>query len=270
MNQIVSNLLVYGKLPEDSILWQLSDICMRLKDGSQDRDVLRTRVFGQVKNLLSVSTDYAFDKNLWQNYLTFLLITSENPFSLVCEKVGAQDGTVNIFVKHDLEMFRQLFHYDFSWMEEALSIDCFYHLTHYKAIRKKELMYNRNVSEKVRALSEKLAEAEDAEAFFFHVTGFYRDYGVGMFGLNKAFRIAGNEDGTVRFLPINNMDAVMLDDLIGYELQKKKLVDNTRAFVEGRAANNVLLFGDSGTGKSTSIRCPSNIRLSLQPDETGR
>ena len=39
MNQIVSNLLVYGKLPEDSILWQLSDICMRLKDGSQDRDV---------------------------------------------------------------------------------------------------------------------------------------------------------------------------------------------------------------------------------------
>lgn len=38
MNQIVSNLLVYGKLPEDSILWQLSDICMRLKDGSQDRD----------------------------------------------------------------------------------------------------------------------------------------------------------------------------------------------------------------------------------------
>ena len=152
MNQIVSNLLVYGKRPEDSILWQLSDICMRLKDGSQDRDVLRTRVFGQVKNLLSVSTDYAFDKNLWQNYLTFLLITSENPFSLVCEKVGAQDGTVNIFVKHDLEMFRQLFHYDFSWMEEALSIDCFYHLTHYKAIRKKELMYNRNVSEKVRAV----------------------------------------------------------------------------------------------------------------------
>ena len=183
MNQIVSNLLVYGKLPEDSILWQLSDICMRLKDGSQDRDVLRTRVFGQVKNLLSVSTDYAFDKNLWQNYLTFLLITSENPFSLVCEKVGAQDGTVNIFVKHDLEMFRQLFHYDFSWMEEALSIDCFYHLTHYKAIRKKELMYNRNVSEKVRALSEKLAEAEDAEAFFFHGARVLRGFRGGLFGL---------------------------------------------------------------------------------------
>ncbi len=50
----------------------------------------------------------------------------------------------------------------------------------------------------------------------------------------------------------------MLDDLIGYEIQKKKLVDNTRAFVEGRKANNVLLFGDSGTGKSTSIKAIVN------------
>jgi predicted AAA+ superfamily ATPase len=51
---------------------------------------------------------------------------------------------------------------------------------------------------------------------------------------------------------------VMLDDLIGYEIQKKKLVDNTEAFVQGRKANNCLLFGDSGTGKSTSIKAIIN------------
>ena len=50
----------------------------------------------------------------------------------------------------------------------------------------------------------------------------------------------------------------MLDDLIGYELQKKKLVENTQAFCDGKAANNVLLFGDSGTGKSTSIKAIVN------------
>ncbi|MBE5972509.1 MAG: ATP-binding protein [Lachnoclostridium sp.] len=258
MNQIVSNLLVYGQLPENSILWQLSDICEKLKNGSESKDALRTRVFGQVKNLLTVATDFAFDKNLWHNYLTFLLITNENPFSIVCEKMGAQEGTVNCFVKHDFEVFMKLFDYDFSWIEEALSIDCFTHLTHYQAIRKKELMYNKNVSEKVRALSEKLETAKDADEFFTFVTDFYKDYGVGMFGLNKAFRIAENPDNSVRFLPINNMDAVMLDDLIGYELQKKKLVENTQAFVDGKAANNVLLFGDSGTGKSTSIKAIVN------------
>ena len=258
MNQIISNLLVYGQPPEDSILWQLADICARLKNGTESRDALRTRVFGQVRNLLAVATDYAFDKNLWHNYLTFLLITNENPFSLVCEKTGAQEGSVNHFVKHDFEMFRKLFDYDFSWLEKELSIDCFTELTHYQAIRKKELMYNKNVSEKVRTLSEALETAADAEEFFRHVTDFYRDYGVGMFGLNKAFRIAENGDGTVRFLPINNMDSVVLSDLIGYELQKKRLIGNTQAFVDGRAANNVLLFGDSGTGKSTSIKAIVN------------
>ena len=95
MNEIVSNLLVYGSLPEDSILWQLADICEKLKDGTETKAALRGRVFHQVKNLLTVATDYAFDKNLWHNYLTFLLITNENPFSLVCEKMGAQEGTVN-------------------------------------------------------------------------------------------------------------------------------------------------------------------------------
>ena len=258
MNQIVSNLLVYGQLPEDSILWQLSDICEKLKNGSESKDALRTRIFGQVKNLLTVATDFAFDKNLWHNYLTFLLITNENPYSLVCEKMGAQEGTVNCFVKHDFEVFMKLFDYDFSWIEEALSVDCFTHLTHYQAIRKKELMYNKNVSEKVRTLSEKLETASNADEFFTFVTDFYKDYGVGMFGLNKAFRIAENVDNSVRFLPINNMDAVMLDDLIGYELQKQKLVENTQAFVDGKAANNVLLFGDSGTGKSTSIKAIVN------------
>jgi hypothetical protein len=80
-----------------------------------------------------------------------------------------------------------------------------------------------------------------------------------MFGLNKAFRINDTQNGEpLRFLPINNMEKVMLSDLIGYELQKEKLVDNTRAFVEGRRANNVLLFGDSGTGKSTSIKAIVN------------
>lgn len=59
-------------------------------------------------------------------------------------------------------------------------------------------------------------------------------------------------------MPITNTDSVLLSDLVGYESQKKKLIDNTEAFVQGRKANNVLLFGDSGTGKSTSIKAIIN------------
>ena len=186
------------------------------------------------------------------------MVTNENPVSITCEKVGANDGSVNHFAKNDFKVFKNLFDFDFSVIEKALDIDCFSQLSNYRAIGKKELMYNKNVSERIIALSAQLEQAPDENAFFDCVTTFYKDYGVGMFGLNKAFRIREKAEGAIEFLPINNMDKVMLDDLIGYELQKKKLVDNTKAFVEGRKANNVLLFGDSGTGKSTSVKAIVN------------
>ena len=258
MYKIVSKLLMYGDMPKDSILMQLSDIFKQMDQDTQSRDELVTRIFTQVKHLLQVATDYGFDKNLWHNYLTYLLITDENPFSLTCEKVGANDGSVNFFAKGDFKAFKALFDFDFSEIEERLGIDCFTRLSQYKAIGKKELMYNKNVSEKVQALSERLEKTANEDEFFDVVTDFYKAYGVGMFGLNKAFRIASRTENHVEFCPINNMDTVMLDDLVGYEIQKKKLVENTEAFVQGRKANNALLFGDSGTGKSTSIKAIVN------------
>ena len=175
MYKIVSRLLIYGDMPKDTILMELADIIRKADNKSQTREELVTRTFNQIKHLLQVATDYAFDKNVLQNYLTFLLITNENPFSITCEKVGANEGSVNDFAKSDFKAFMELFHYDFSSLEEYLGIDCFTRLSNYKAIGKKELMYNKNVSEKVRMLSEKLAAAADENEFFDAVTGFYKE-----------------------------------------------------------------------------------------------
>ncbi len=258
MYREVSKLIMYGSMDKDSILMKMSDIFRKFDNNEESQERLIQDIYTEVKRLLVVATDYGFDKNLWHNYLTFILITNENPFSITCEKIGANDGSVNEFAKNDFKVFMNLFNFDFSKIEKALGINCFSLISNYKAIVKKELMYNKNVSEKVQALSEKLENAKDEEEFFAGVTGFYKDYGVGMFGLNKAFRIIGNENGEVRFNPINNMDKVMLDDLVGYEIQKQKLIENTEAFVQGRKANNTLLYGDSGTGKPTSIKAIVN------------
>lgn len=256
MYREVAKLIIYGN-HEDTILMRMSDIFKKIDRDEETPDKLISDIYEQIKRILEVATDYGFDKNLWHNYLTFYLITNENPFSLTCEKVGANDGSVNEFAKNDFKVFMNLFNYDFKPIEEALGINCFSLISDYKAIVKKELMYNKNVSEKVQALSLKLETAKDENEFFNYVTDFYKAYGVGMFGLNKAFRVIGGDNG-ITFTPINNMDKVMLDDLIGYEIQKKKLVENTEAFVQGRKANNALLFGDSGTGKSTSIKAIVN------------
>ena len=258
MYRDIAKLVLYRNLGENSILMKLSGIFEDLDRGDCPNAELVARIYDQIKRLLDLATDYGFDTNLWHNYLAFILITNENSFSMTSEKVGANDGTVNYFAKNDFKIFKKLFDFDFSEIEEALDIDCFTIVNNYKAIGKKERMYNKNVSTKVQDISRAIEGAKDENDIFKIVTDFYKAYGVGMFGLNKAFRIVHPTNGDMQFVPINNTEDVRLDDLIGYEIQKQKIVENTEAFVAGRKANNALLFGDSGTGKSTTIKAIIN------------
>ncbi len=257
MNREISELFMYGSLPEDSILARLGEIFEEIEEEGFNPSGIVRRIKEQLKRLLILATDYGFDENLWHNYIAFFLMMSENPFSLVCEKSRISEGTVQTIVKEDFVHIRNLFFYDFSKVEEKLGINCFTLMNDYHAVKKNRKIYNWSVSEKVQALSKKLEQAPDADAFYQAVTDFYYDHGVGLFGLNKAFRIE-ERSGGIDFIAINDMDVVALKDLVGYELQKERLIENTEAFVRGKKANNVLLFGDSGTGKSTSIKAIVN------------
>ena len=259
MYREISKFILYRDSLNGTILSELGKVFEDFDRQSATFDNLRTRIYAQVRRLLELATKYGFDNNLWHNYLTFLMITDENPFSLTYEKAGVQEGTVNGFAINDFSVFKALFDFDFAPIESALGINCFSMLSNYRAIAKREQIYNKNVSEKVRALSARIERAADGEEIFGVVAEFYKDFGVGMFGLNKAFRIETDEHCiSMKFRPITNMQSVHLDDLIGYEPQKKALTQNTEAFVCGRAANNLLLYGDSGTGKSTSIKAIVN------------
>lgn len=259
MYREISKLIIYRSSAEDGILSEIGRVFKDFENKTATDDELRTRIYVQVRALLEIATKYGFDNNLWHNYLTFLMITDENPFSLTYEKAGVQEGTVNSFAINDFSVFKRLFDFDFSTIEHALDISCFSTLSSYRAISKREQIFNKSVSEKVRALSRRIESAKNGEEIFYVISEFYRDFGVGMLGLNKAFRIEADPNfQTVKFKAITNMEPVCLSDLIGYESQKKALTENTEAFVNGRGANNILLYGDSGTGKSTSIKAIVN------------
>ena len=259
MYREISNLIIYRDSAEHEILSNLGRVFKDFDTKSATDDDLRTRIYAQVRRLLDVATKYGFDNNLWHNYLTFLIITDENPFSLTYEKAGVQAGTVNSFAINDFATFKRLFDFDFEPIEKALGINCFSTLSNYQAIAKREQIFNKSVSEKVRELSKRIEAAQNGEEIFYTVADFYKNYGVGMFGLNKAFRIETDENSiSFKFNAITNMEPVVLSSLIGYEPQKRALIDNTEAFVNGRGANNLLLYGDSGTGKSTSIKAIVN------------
>lgn len=86
------------------------------------------------------------------------------------------------------------------------------------------------------------------------LASFYRAQGYGFFAQSSAFAV--QDDGTVA--PIVHPDAIRLRDLPGYERQKQQILQNTLAFLDGREANNILLYGDKGTGKSSTVKAVVN------------
>lgn len=258
MYKLVSKLVIYRNIGKESILFQLADICRQFDTGDYNREELTGRILDEVHELMDLATSYGFDHNLWHNYLAWLIAMTENPFTLVSEKVGHVEGTVNQFAKNDFEIFRKLFDYDFTLLEEELGLNCFSLIQNYQSVGKKEQFYSKSVSARVQELSSALEETRTTEEMYEVIMEFYRHYGVGMFGMNKAFRIVTKGDD-MHIVPIVATSGVVLDDLIGYERQKQQLVENTEAFIAGKPANNVLLYGDAGTGKSTSIKALLNM-----------
>lgn len=78
-------------------------------------------------------------------------------------------------------------------------------------------------------------------------------YGYGVFATAKMFRVAGEE-----IVPVRTADEIALDTFIGYEAERKQVFDNTQALIDGKPAANVLLFGDAGTGKSSTVKACVN------------
>jgi len=251
----IEKLIVYRNFVNDEILKEVADIIREFEADATDRDELISRIYNCINKLLAVSTENGFDHNLWQNSLTYRLVRDENPFALSCEKEGDRGGSVVSFVLGDFAIIKGLFHYDFAKVEEELGISCFSVITNYKAIKKADTRINKNVSDKVKDLSRLLNAAKDENEFYERVTEFYKTFGVGKFGLNKSFRIS-EKDGSI--IPITNTVEIRLHELVGYEIQKEKLIANTKAFVDGKRANNCLLYGDAGTGKSSSVKAVLN------------
>lgn len=208
--------------------------------------------------LIELAADYGFEGNLWHCFLALCLADHENAYSTSCEIRGDQGGTLSNLARQDLSVIQQLYKKDIRVLDNYMEGSRVWtELADYQPVGLNCRIFNRRIRDRIIELSIALEQAEDIPAFQYAVTEFYREFGVGKFGLNKAFRIEDDRH-TAAIEPIVNVEHIYLDDIVGYELQKKKLIDNTESFIRGRAANNVLLFGDAGTGKSSSIKAILN------------
>ncbi len=244
-------------MEEGKILQDMAFLMENYGNDYYNQEDLKGLLFDCINEILEMAVSHGFEGNLWHNYLTYLLASHENAYSTSCEIVGAAKGSINVAALHDFEIFKELFDYDFTEMKEVLHAGCLSVILDYQGISGHGKVFNKRIRDRICSLSRGLAGVKDPEEFKSTLTQFYKEFGVGKLGLHKAFRVEHTKD-EVRIVPITKIAHVHLDDLVGYEIAKKKLIDNTKAFVEGRRANNCLLFGDAGTGKSSSIKAILN------------
>lgn len=250
--------VLYRNFEQDQVLTRMTCLMNERATGYMGPKEQRKLFYESAHGLIELAGSYGFSGNLWQNYLTFLLVNQENAFSLACERKGLPEGSICEAARNDFAIFKELYDYDLEIFDEISSASYGKLLKNYQNTDGRSRFFHTQIRKRIGELSRKLAEVVDADAFMHEIAAFYREFGVGKLGLHKAFRIGRGGEGQVEIRPIANIAPVHLSDLVGYETAKQKLIDNTEAFVEGRKANNCLLFGDAGTGKSSSIKAILN------------
>ncbi|MDO5563418.1 MAG: ATP-binding protein [Synergistaceae bacterium] len=193
--------------------------------------------------------------NIWNSWVAMLLASCETPFALAQERRAPLKGTLSRIVLEDLDTIFSYLDFDLNKIDEELGVSAFGRFGDYEPLSLDVPLCGMMAEKNIQCLADSIAKASSGEELRDALMGFYSHKGVGLFALNKAFRWDARER---EITPVTHTDDITLSSLVGYEEQKKMLVDNTLAFLEGRPANNVLLYGESGTGKSSSIKALLN------------
>ena len=246
----ISELVIYRNLKHEDLFEDMAGLMGLGKEGQ------KADPFACAGELVELAVEYGFEGNLWHCFLALCLADNENAYTTTCEIRGNAGGTLDMLAKNDYRIFKALFDYDLETLEPAAM---WKEIAHYRPSRQESRVFNRRIRDRIVDLAVLLEQSEDENEFQSHMAEFYGEYGVGKFGLNKAFRIIEKEEEhKVIIDPIINVEHIYFKDIVGYEMQKKKLIENTEAFISGKEANNVLLFGDAGTGKSSSVKAILN------------
>ena len=190
--------------------------------------------------LINFALKEKLEGNLIKKYIIYTLLYNENPYTLAIE-LNKNVIVEDIFL-NDLKLFYEIYNDKNLYYNEIV-----------------DFKFNYNNKSNISLIIDNLYnEILDFDSFKNVIINFYKTYGVGIMAIYKAFRV---EDGSLK--PIKNTLNVTFNDLIGYDYQKELLKDNTINFINNKPANNVLLYGDSGTGKSTSIKALLNEYFNL-------
>lgn len=217
--------------------------------------------YSLVEQLIGLKEGFAPSKSdLFKNHLLNEILVAENTFSCLSEKTS-YNSLSRLMVKvarRDLELLKIIYDFDLWRLENyivALSKKS-YHLPPLGALFLESGLnisypayYYQKREDLKKILINSLNWAKNVKDFH----RYYQEAGSGMFARYWAFLWSSKPGGHV-LLPVASPDPVKIEDLVGFEEQKKEVLRNTSQFVRASGANNMLLYGDRGTGKSSTIK----------------
>lgn len=180
--------------------------------------------------------------NLLSSYLIYLMTQGNNLVAETIERCNGKIGrSLEIAFIEDLSILKPIFHLKSSSFLDLPLLDDYVPTT----ASSHPAMLN---------LQQQIPKAASEKEIAAHLLSYYRTYGFGDIAQFRAFRWDENK----KLIGIKYFEKIELDDLIGYPYQKKLLTANTKAFIDGKAANNALLVGARGTGKSSTVKALAN------------
>ena len=240
-----NRLLFYDNIRNDEIVQIASKILCEAESAAEGGEVSREAeaAYYELQRRLLAAVPYGEAKgSFWENYICRLTAESENRFSLMSER-GETDELILSLAAGDAAELCRLMEIDWSAAESLFSPDrpCVCSLC--PPLRE---------DSRARQLLDILKAGEPAEKTAEALRDYYAGNYCGLLGKYRAFLWNGSLCG------VKHQDPITFDDLIGYDQQQRQLIRNTETFVKGGRANNVLLYGDKGTGKSSSVKALLN------------
>ncbi|MDR1965508.1 MAG: ATP-binding protein [Synergistaceae bacterium] len=249
-------------MPKDSIFARLKRaVSFEAVSSNETRDI----IYDAAADMISEAENNSLCGDLWEIFYAIALVEDENPICRTYERVPMSPGSSFEIVSHDIWAEHKIIAAVKQLVENDATYSNLKLLSHYAPTRGECARQARQAMEDVMGLAGNLAAAESPEDMMRFAGEFCSLHGSGAFALNHAFSWNSREK---RLVPLSDLDPRPLNSLIGYDAQKKELLANTRSFLDGNPSNNVLLYGDSGTGKSSSVRAllnePDFVRCGLR------
>ena len=170
-------LILYRNFSE-SIFSDMALVANNYRNENYDKEELIEKLYRCINSIVTIARDHGFNGNLWHGYLTYLLTTNENAFSMSCEKKGAIEGSINELALHDLRIFKEAYDVDWDDIEKVLGVHFISMIRAFISPDNRGVIYSRNLRERMDALNIQLANAENIHVMYDALTDFYKDYGV--------------------------------------------------------------------------------------------